>query len=86
MLAVLNGRINDMALCEECAGRLERDLIRERAWDHSATAYGVSADQREELRRRVVRQYGEKLELIAPTNTGSKKRRARRKKGRLPRP
>ncbi len=59
-------RVNDMMLCESCAGMLERDLIRQRAWDYSATAFGLSPEDCEELRRQVIAQFGEALELIAP--------------------
>ena len=27
--------VNDLGLCHECAGKLERDLIRERDWDYT---------------------------------------------------
>jgi hypothetical protein len=68
------GRVNDMGLCERCAGKLERDLIRERDWDYAASAFGLSADDREKLRRQVVEQYGEARELIAPIKQARKKR------------
>lgn len=71
-------RLNDISLCQECAGKLERDLIRERDWDYSFTAFGLSDSKREELRKQVVGQYGEKLELIAPKE--SKKNRITPKK------
>jgi hypothetical protein len=40
-------------------------LIRHRDWGYLAAAYGLSFEDREELRRQVVAQYGEGLELIA---------------------
>lgn len=64
--------LNDLGLCEQCAGKLERDLIRERQWDYSVTAFGVPAENREEIRKAVIDQYGERLELIAPSS-GKKK-------------
>lgn len=79
------GRINDMGLCEDCAGKLERDLIRQRAWDYSGAAFGLSADQREALRRQVVKQFGKALELIAPSGLGPSQRKrqhTKRKNGR----
>lgn len=74
-------RVNDLGLCEECAGKLERDLIRQRDWDYSATAFGVPASKREELRRQVVARHGEKLELIAPSKGTQRKRKSRKRKG-----
>jgi len=70
----LLGRVNDLSLCEECAGKLERDLGRERDWDYSASAFGLADDDREKLRRQVVEQYGEARELIAPIKQARKKR------------
>jgi len=59
--------LNDQGLCLVCAAMLERDLIRQREWDYSATAFLLSDEAREELRRQVVAEYGEGLELIDPT-------------------
>ena len=75
-------RLNELGLCEECAGKLERDLIRERDWDYSALAYGVLAEKREELRRQIVAQYGEKLELITPINKRQRRKKSRKRKRR----
>jgi hypothetical protein len=74
------GRLNDLGLCQDCAGKLERDLIRQRDWDYSVTAYGVPSSKREELRNQVVAQYGEKLELLAPKNDEKKGKSRNRKK------
>lgn len=57
--------INDLGLCDDCNTKLERDLIRQRDWDHSATAFSVPVEKLEELRRQIIAKYGEKLELIA---------------------
>jgi hypothetical protein len=38
----LFGRVDDLGLCEECRTKLERDLIRQRDWDYSAWAFGLS--------------------------------------------
>lgn len=59
-------RVDDLGLCEDCSAKLDRDLIRQRDWDYSATAFGVPTEQREELRATVIKQYGESLELIVP--------------------
>jgi hypothetical protein len=50
----LFGRLNDLLLCEDCAAKLERDLIRQRDWDYSATAFGLSPDARESWLQRYV--------------------------------
>jgi hypothetical protein len=77
-------RLDDLLLCDECAAKLDRDLIRERDWDYSMSAAVLDATQREELRRRVINQHGEALELIAPGAEGGEskgKRRKDKKKG-----
>ena len=78
--------LNDFGLCEGCAGKLERDLLRQRDWDYSALAYGVPAEKREALRNEIIGRYGGKLELISPKEEPDrkrkKKRRGKRKKGR----
>jgi hypothetical protein len=73
------GRVNDMMLCEDCASKIERDLIRQRDWDYSALAFGLSSEDREELRRRIIAQFGAALELIAPPEK-RKDRASRRRK------
>lgn len=72
-------RLNDLGLCEECAGKLERDLIRQRDWDYSALAYGCPEFEREELRKEIIARHGEKLELIAPKKAPQRKRNKKRK-------
>jgi len=74
--------VNDLGLCDECAGKLERDLIRQRDWDHSVTAFGVPPSKREELRTQVVAQHGETLELIAQSKGTQKKSKSRKPKSR----
>jgi len=76
-------RLNDLVLCFDCTGKLERDLIRQRDWDHSVSAYAASPEQREDLRRKVVEQYGPKLELIAdepPPRAKKRRRKPNRKR------
>ncbi len=58
--------LDEQGLCLACAGMLERDLIRQRDWEYSATAFLLSDEVREKLRRKVVAEYGEGLELIDP--------------------
>jgi len=69
------GRIDDLGLCENCSTKLERDLIRERDWAYSVTAYGLNDEQREEVRRQIVGEFGEDLELIAPSRRVKPKRK-----------
>lgn len=65
------GPVDDMSLCEDCGGKFERDMIRQREWDYSASAFGLSDEDRERLRHQVIREHGAAFELITP----SKKRR-----------
>ncbi|UCH21805.1 MAG: hypothetical protein JSU83_00625 [Deltaproteobacteria bacterium] len=78
--------LNDFGLCEDCAVKLERDLIRQRDWDYSALAYGVPAEKHEVVRNEIFGRYGRKLELISakeePDRKRKKKRRVKRKKSR----
>ena len=76
------GLVNDLGLCEECAAKLERDLIRHRDWDYSVTAYDRSSEAREELHLKVIEQYGEELELLAPQRSGRRKRKLGKRKKR----
>ncbi len=59
------GAVYDLQLCASCSERLERDLIRNRDWDYSCLAFGLSTEQREALRREVIREHGPSLELLA---------------------
>jgi hypothetical protein len=67
--------VNDLGLCDECFARLERDLIRARDWDYSATAFMTPQEQLEALRERVIRDYGADYELIADPNAVDKPKR-----------
>ena len=58
--------LDDQGLCLVCAAMLERDLIRQRDWEYSATSFLLSDEAREKLRRKVVAEYGEGFELIDP--------------------
>jgi len=60
------GPVDDLMLCENCSAMFERDLIRQRAWDYSASAFGLRDEAREALRRQVIAEYGEDLEMIEP--------------------
>lgn len=71
--------LNDLGLCDECAAKLDRDLIRKRDWDYSAAAFGLSDQEREELRHHVIKEFGESFELISPRKSKKKKRKRKRK-------
>ena len=73
-------RVNDLILCENCAAMLERDLIRQRDWDYAASAFGIPAEAREELRRQVIAQFGKALEIIVPPGKARKKRSSRKRR------
>ena len=72
--------VNDLGLCEDCAGKLERDLIRQRDWDYSVSAFGLNDAQREVLYRQVIRQFGAEFELIAPPKKQGAKRKPKKRK------
>jgi hypothetical protein len=73
--------LDDLGLCRECSAKLDRDLIRQRHWENSITAYVTPESERENLRNHVIKTYGEPLELIAPEgNNRPKKRKKKRKK------
>ena len=59
------GPVNDVGLCEVCSAKLDRDLIRKRDWDYSASAFGCPPERREALRAHVIAKYGAKPELLA---------------------
>jgi len=72
--------LNDLGLCEECDGKLDRDMIRQRDWAYSVSAFGVPESKLEDLRKEVIKHYGEKLELIAPPNRTQKKSKKKKRK------
>jgi hypothetical protein len=60
------GRVSDLGLCEDCAGKLERDLIRQNDWDHTYSGFALNDEQRQTLRNEIIRKHGAALELIEP--------------------
>ena len=71
------GTVNDIGLCDECNAKMDRDLIRKREWDYSASAFGCPVEMREELRQHIIKNHGRKLELLA--EEAPKKKRPRSK-------
>lgn len=76
------GRVNDLMLCEECDGKIQRDLIRARDWDYVAAAFGLDDEGRERLRAEVIRRYGAQNELIIDQKPKKRKSRRRRQRTR----
>jgi len=76
------GRVNDLGLCEECDGKVQRDLIRARDWDYVAAAFGLDDEGRERLRAEVIRQSGAKNELIIDQKPRKRKSHKRRRRPR----
>ena len=75
--------VDDLGLCAECSAKLDRDMIRQRAWEYSATAFGVPPEKYEELRGATIAKYGAAMELVAadsqPTAPRGRHRRKRRR-------
>ncbi|MBK8129381.1 MAG: hypothetical protein IPK53_10835 [bacterium] len=46
--------LDDVGLCEVCAAKFDRDLIRQRAWDYSATAFTCHPQDYEALQAAVM--------------------------------
>ena len=75
--------LDDLGLCPACATMLERDtstssvqaLIRQREWEYAASTALLSDEGREALRRQVVDQYGEEMELTAPPEPAKRPRK-----------
>ncbi len=72
--------VGDLRLCEKCAAKLERDLLRSRDWVHSVTAFRLTDEQRELTRRQVVKEYGRDFELIAVAKDGRLHGKGRQRK------
>ncbi|WP_456364202.1 hypothetical protein [Priestia aryabhattai] len=58
-------KVNHIPLCASCNNKLERDLVRQRNYEYSdLTAQLSSSEDKEKVRKDVINQYGEKLELV----------------------
>lgn len=60
------GRVNDLGLCEDCAGKMERDQIRQNDWNYTYSGFALNDEQRQKLRSEIIQKYGVALELISP--------------------
>ena len=65
------GQVDDMMLCQNCAEKFDRDMIRQRLWEYSAAAFGLPIEHREELYQQIVKEYGSEYELIVPPENNS---------------
>lgn len=72
-------RVDGNGLCQACGSKLERDLIRERDWAYSVSAYAMNDEQREDLRRQVVSKYGYGLELVATSKPDKPNQKQRKR-------
>ena len=75
-------RVDDTGLCEECAGKLERDFIRRREWAYSALAFGCPEGKLEALRDEIIKSHGERLELLADEKRSSPARQRNKRDSR----
>jgi len=67
--------VDDLGLCSTCAAKLERDMIRQRAWEYSTSTVALSSGKREKLRNTVLAKFGKALELVSPEASRSARRR-----------
>ena len=67
-------------MCDTCAAKFDRDLIRQRAWDYSATACGCDPKDYEALRQAVIDNHGVAYELLTPPEKKGRKQRKRRRR------
>ena len=72
--------VGDLGLCAECGAKLERDLLRNRDWVRSVTAFRLTDEQRELMRRQVMKEYGRDFELIAGAKAGRFHGKGRKRK------
>lgn len=74
--------LNEQGLCAECAGKLERDLIRARDWEYSYAAFLIP-ERQEALRAQIIREFGAANELLVtpkPKNKRSHSTNTKRKR------
>ena len=67
--------LNEQGLCAECAGKLERDLIRSRDWEYSYAAL-LTTERQEALRTQIIREFGAANELLVAPRPKPKNKRS----------
>ena len=50
--------LNDIGFCEHCSAKMDRDFIRQRQWEYSPSAFCLDHDQREQLRKTIIKNTG----------------------------
>lgn len=73
-------RVDGSGLCQACGSKLERDLIRKRDWAYSVSAYAMTDEQREDLRRQVVSKFGDRVELVATSKSDKPNQNQRKRR------
>lgn len=68
--------LNEQELCQECAGKLERDLIRARDWEYSYAAL-LTPEPRAALRIEIIREFGAANELLVTSKPKPRNKRSR---------
>jgi len=67
--------LNEQGMCVECAGKLERDLIRARDWEYSYAAF-LTPERQEALRAQIIREFGAANELLVTPKPKPKNKRS----------
>lgn len=67
--------LNEQGLCAECAGKLERDLMRARDWEYSFAAF-LTSERQEALRAQIIREFGAANELLVTPKPKPKNKRS----------
>ncbi len=72
--------LNELGLCNDCADKLDRDMLRLRDWDFTKLSIGLQPEERENLRRQIISQHGKELELILPRRKSQRRSKRRSRK------
>lgn len=67
--------LNEQGLCADCAGKVERDLIRARDWEYSYAAF-LAPERQEALRAQIIREFGAANELLVTPKPKPKNKRS----------
>jgi hypothetical protein len=67
--------LNEQELCADCAGKLERDLIRARDWEYSYATF-LTSERQEALRAQIIREFGASNEILVTPKPRPKNKRS----------